>query len=125
MWNILLSLSELRDIDWQSVITAVLTSTTFSALAIWGLKKLLQRLVARSLEISTTSQKVSNEVEKNTTAQTSLISTLNQVKVVTTQMIESDAELKELYTQGTIILQDKLKLITDLREVLEKYREEE
>ena len=125
MFNILMSLQDIQSINWEATITAFLTSTMFVSVVGYLLTRVLKKIGIKSESTEKFAIQVAESTQDLLLNQKNLTETIHDVKKVTKEMIESDAELKEIYTQGTKIIAEKIELITDFRDIIKKYRDEE
>lgn len=121
----MLTWQDIQNINWEATITSVLTSTVFVSIVGYLLTRVLKKIGLKSESTEKFAMQVAESTQDLLLNQKNLTETIHDVKIVTKEMIESDAELKEIYTQGTQIIAEKIDLITDLRDIIKKYRDEE
>lgn len=125
MFNIMMTWQDIQNINWEATITAFLTSTVFVSVVGYLLTRVLKKIGLKSERTEKFAIQVAESTQDLLLNQKNLTETIHDVKNVTKEMIESDAELKEIYTQGTKIIAEKIDLITDLRDIIKKYSDEE
>lgn len=114
----------LQSLDWQSVITAIITSTIFQSAVTIILIKLLGRIGVNSKNIDLTAGNIVQGVTEIAVSHKSLTDKLDDTKEMVKQNVKADAELNALLVEGTDLLKEKIAMLKDLKSVIETYKKE-
>lgn len=115
----------LRAIDWQAVITSLITSTTFISIVIGILVYFLKRIGLKSDKIDSQTNETSKKVTAVLEKQQDLNVTIQGVVAVTKEIVSADESLHQIYKEATELVASKIELINDFKAIINKYRSED
>lgn len=125
MFNVLLSYQDLQNINWEAVFTAIISTVSIQSIVGYGLYMLLKRIGLKSENTEKYANDIGKSVEELVHGQKNANETLKSVKDVTVEMIKNDKEMQEIYKIASTIVDEKIKLIHELKKTVDNYIKEE
>lgn len=115
----------LQNINWEAILTAILTSTVFQGVMTFVFKQVLQKIGMKADLIDTSAKDIGKNVPKIIASQENINDKVYQIGEVIEKNILADKELGEKYTQLGNVLINKLELLEDFKDTLDKFIKEE
>lgn len=115
----------IQSINWEALVTAFLGSVVFQSVMIWVFKRLLKSIGMKSDNIDGSAKDIAEKTQSLLTSQESLHDKIHGIGTAIEDNILADKELGEKYTALGNILIEKIELINDFKDILDKYRDED
>lgn len=115
----------LQNMDWQAILSAVLTTAIVQSLIIYALKRLIDKLTSKNEDTRVKAGEIDTNVERVLKSGDTLGGKLDKMLQLQKDTSERDEQILEYQRKGVKILVDKIGLLDELKTVVDNYLEED
>jgi len=118
-------MDNLANIDWMSLVTAILASSVVTGSLTGFLYKLLKKIKISDTSAKIASAKIVTTATELATKQKTENEAITELKDTMTEMVKNTKELEAIYTDSLTIVNTSIKLLTETKQIINDFQKED